>query len=153
MHIYIGKSRQKGHGIGGTIKSGLQSLKPYATEALATLGKHALHSGIQVAGDVLQGRNVSESFRQRGQEMGRGFLGEYGWQPDYPYPQYPYPQYPQYNPQYIPQYAQYTSQNEVKEPRSKKRKAQHKRGRTSKAKVSRREGHRGDRRARDIFDE
>ena len=75
----------------GMFQSGAAIMAPYAKEALSNLGKHALCGGVQVAGDVLQGRNIDESFKQRGKELGQGFLGEYGYQ-DYPTPQdYPPP--------------------------------------------------------------
>ena len=47
-----------------------------------------------MAGDVLQGWNIGESFKQRGKELGQGFLGEYGYQ-DYPTPK-DYPPPPNY---------------------------------------------------------
>ncbi len=158
MYIYIGNRRQRGHGIGAFFKKHASSFAnaaaPYAKEALGDLGKHALRSGIQVIGDVAQGRNVGESFRERGREMGMDFLGNYGYQPNYGYMSTPYGHGYGYG--YQPNY-------EAEEPPRKRsrtgngggestRRAPHKNRRRPKGEVSEGRGSKKSRRRRDIFD-
>lgn len=159
MYIYIGNRRQRGHGIGAFFKKHASSFAnaaaPYAKEALGNLGKHALRSGIQVVGDVAQGRNVGESFRERGREMGMDFLGDYGYQPNYGYMSTPYGHGYGYGYGYQPSY-------EAEEPPRKRRRtensrestrrAPHKNRRRVKGEVSEGRGSKKSRRRRDIFD-
>ena len=51
----------------------VKTVKPNAKDALSKLDKHAVRRGIQVAGDILQGQNVGETFKQQGQKVGQGF--------------------------------------------------------------------------------
>lgn len=187
MHVYIGGRTRylRGHGVGGTFKSyassALRAIKPYAKEAAMNLGRHAIRSGTQVFGDILQGQNVGESLRRRGTEMGWNYLGDYGirrdWAPMYNYGYdaqidpygyggfreyrggYPYTyssdSYTEPPPPPLPSSSSYmepySSSSSYMEPPAKRHKGHHKKGHKQHTTTRRTQGRVRNRRPRDIF--
>jgi hypothetical protein len=58
MPVYSGVLRQKGHGIGNVIGSLFRGIVPF-------LGRAALTTGANVAGDLISGRKFTETMKHR----------------------------------------------------------------------------------------
>jgi hypothetical protein len=68
LPAFAGVRYQRGHGLGsifGNIFSKIRGALPWFFK---TVGKHALKTGVNVATDVLEGRKVVESLKDRGLE-------------------------------------------------------------------------------------
>lgn len=63
--IFIGARNQKGHGIGSVLSGLFRSAAPILKKGLASLGKSALSTGLNIATDVLEGKNAGDAARQR----------------------------------------------------------------------------------------
>ena len=152
MNVYIGRKRQRGHGIGGAIASGLSSIlgeavpivSSLAQGLLGDLGGQAVKSGIGMIGDVLTGHNVGESLKRRGQEFGRG-IGLLPPQPSVQQRSITNQPYPFQHPMVPNSYA-------APPPAKRRRVAANKRSKTTGSKVSKARGSKKSRRSRDIFD-
>ena len=63
-----GPKGQTGHGLGNIFRSLFRFLVPVAKKAVKVVGKQALRSGIDVAGDVVDGQSIKQSLKSRGRE-------------------------------------------------------------------------------------
>jgi hypothetical protein len=68
LPYFAGAHVQRGHGLGGLFKSLGAALLPVLKSGAKFAGKELLSSGGQVISDVLEGRNVMDSLRQRGKQ-------------------------------------------------------------------------------------
>ena len=68
---YKGQSFQKGYGIGGWFKKIFRTVLPLISKGTKTIGKEVLRTGTQIAGDVLEGKDIRESAEVRTKEAGR----------------------------------------------------------------------------------
>ena len=78
MEVYRGTRYQRGAGIGGVIKGLLKLGLPVLKKAATTLGKHVLSTGAdmggRVANDILSGKSIKQSLKQRSLESGKQLL-------------------------------------------------------------------------------
>ena len=78
MEVYRGTRYQRGVGIGGVIKGLLKLGLPIFKKAATSLGKHVLSTGVDVggrfAGDVLKGKSIRQSLKQRSLEGGKQIM-------------------------------------------------------------------------------
>ncbi len=63
---FRGTAYQRGGGFGSLIGGLLKSFLPVAKTIGKTVGKQALRTGVEVAADALSGRNLGQSFEERG---------------------------------------------------------------------------------------
>ena len=76
--VFYGRTDQRGHGIGSLFGSLARSALPFFKSAAGYVGRNLLSTGANVIGDVLQGRNVGEAFKERFTETGRDVLSDVG---------------------------------------------------------------------------
>lgn len=69
--VYAGRRFQRGHGLGSILGSLFKSAAPLLKKGAKALGKEALKTGMHVAADALEGRNVKESLKSRVKDTGR----------------------------------------------------------------------------------
>ena len=65
---FRGGRMQRGYGIGGIFRSLARFAIPLFKQGARTVGKRALQAATEVGQDVLEGRNVSESMKARGNQ-------------------------------------------------------------------------------------
>lgn len=65
MKAFRGPAMQRGYGLGGLFKGLARSFAPVLKRGLITMGKKALKTGVEVLGDVAQGRNLKEALKNR----------------------------------------------------------------------------------------
>ena len=63
---FAGARYQRGHGIGSIFSSIFRGLRSIFPGVLKTVGKHALKTGVNIAGDVLEGRRFQDSIKDHG---------------------------------------------------------------------------------------
>ena len=74
--VFRGAQMQKGHGLGGLfrgiiksaiplLKSGMKAATPMLKKGAKSLGKQMLHSGMNLAGDLLEGKSLKSSANAR----------------------------------------------------------------------------------------
>ena len=64
--IFVGARGQRGHGIRRSLLSGLfRSAFPMIKRGLASFGKHALKTGLEIANDVVEGESIKTSAKKR----------------------------------------------------------------------------------------
>lgn len=70
-HVYIGTPNQRGHGIGSFLGGLFRRVLPLIKKGAKAVGKEALRTGVNVAGDVLE-RNITlkDAVRERVRESG-----------------------------------------------------------------------------------
>jgi hypothetical protein len=66
---FRGARMQRGYGIGGIFKSLARYAIPLFKQGAKVVGKRALQAATEVGQDVLQGKNVRESFKSRGKQV------------------------------------------------------------------------------------
>lgn len=71
LPVFQGARVQKGHGLGNVLGSLFRSAMPLLKKGVKSLGKEALRTGVEIAGDVLDGRSIRESARNRGVAAGK----------------------------------------------------------------------------------
>jgi len=67
---FAGPAYQRGHGIGSLFRGLFRYAMPFIKQGAKALGRQALHTGIQVAGDVLENRPIKESVKARVRQAG-----------------------------------------------------------------------------------
>ena len=65
LPVFQGSRGQRGHGLGSMLSGFFRSAMPMIKRGLATFGKHALKTGLEIAGDVADGRSFKKSARER----------------------------------------------------------------------------------------
>ena len=65
LPVFVGARGQRGHGLGSLLGGLFRSAFPMIKRGLATFGKHALKTGLEIANDVVEGQNIKESARRR----------------------------------------------------------------------------------------
>lgn len=68
LNYFRGRRIQRGYGLGSLFRSFGKSVLPLISKGAKSLGKRLLHTGAQVASDVLGGANVGDSLKIRGKE-------------------------------------------------------------------------------------
>ena len=67
---FAGPAYQRGHGIGSLFRGLFRFAMPLLKQGAKAVGRQALQTGIQVAGDMLENRPIKESLRTRVREAG-----------------------------------------------------------------------------------
>src|SRR4051812_33473332 len=65
LPVFQGPRGQRGNGLGSTLCDLFRSAVPMLKRGLATFGKHALKTGLEIAGDVSEGKSFRDSARER----------------------------------------------------------------------------------------
>jgi len=65
LPVFQGSRGQRGHGMGSMLSGLFRSAVPMLKRGLATFGKHALKSGLEIAGDVADGSSFKDSAKAR----------------------------------------------------------------------------------------
>ena len=65
LPIFVGSRGQRGHGLGSILSGLFRSALPMLRRGLATFGKHALKTGLEIANDVADGESLKESASKR----------------------------------------------------------------------------------------
>ena len=80
--VFKGANYQKGYGFGDVFKRFFKWIVPvikkHAAPVVATVGKEALKSGINIANDALDGKNLVESSKQRIKDGLNNLSDQYG---------------------------------------------------------------------------
>jgi len=75
--IFVGGRSQKGRGLGSLFSSLFRNVIPLLKRGLSAFGKHAIRTGLEVAGDVIKGgQSVRESAMHRIPEGIKNFAME-----------------------------------------------------------------------------
>jgi hypothetical protein len=65
LPVFYGSVHQKGHGIGSLFGGLFRSVFPILKKVAPAIGRKALQTGIQIAGDVARGQSFKESAKTR----------------------------------------------------------------------------------------
>ena len=65
LPVFQGSREQRDHGLGSMLSGLFRSAVPMLKRGLATFGKHALKTGLEIAGDVSEGKSFRDSARDR----------------------------------------------------------------------------------------
>src|SRR6188768_1468366 len=65
MSVFQGYQGQRGHGLGSMLSGLFRSAVPMLKRGLATFGKHALKTGLEIASDVADGSSFKDSAKAR----------------------------------------------------------------------------------------
>src|SRR3954471_9715196 len=65
LPVFQGSRGQRGHGLGSMLSGFFRSAMPMIKRGLTTFGKHALKTGLEIAGDVSEGKSFKDSARER----------------------------------------------------------------------------------------
>ena len=71
LPYFTGARVQRGHGFGSLFSGLLQTVAPLIRRGAVALGKRALTTGAQIAGDVVAGKNVKKAAKRRATAAGR----------------------------------------------------------------------------------
>ena len=74
LPYFAGARIQRGHGFGSLFSGFLRSVAPLIKRGALALGKSALTTGAQIAGDVVAGRNVKKAAKRRATAAGRHLM-------------------------------------------------------------------------------
>ena len=66
--FFQGQMYQRGHGLGNIFRGIFKFLLPLAKSAATSVGKEALHTGVNIVTDSLQGKDIKEAAIRRGRE-------------------------------------------------------------------------------------
>ena len=62
--FYSGVRKQQGYGLGGLLAKLGRFVLPILKPVVKSIGKQAIRSGAQIAGDILDGQNPKQAFKQ-----------------------------------------------------------------------------------------
>ena len=65
LPVFVGSRGQRGHGLGSILSGLFRSALPMIRRGLATFGKHALKTGLEIANDVVAGDTLKDSAKRR----------------------------------------------------------------------------------------
>lgn len=68
LPVFVGSRYQRGGGLGSILGNIGKRVLPFLMKGVKALGKEALRTGVNVASDALEGKNISESIRERAAE-------------------------------------------------------------------------------------
>jgi len=84
LPVIMGYSGQRGHGLGSLLSGLFRRAMPLLKGGLATFGKHALKTGLEIANDVVEGDTLKASAKRRVPEgikqfaRAENFIGQTG---------------------------------------------------------------------------
>ena len=65
MPVFVGRRHQRCHGLRSILGNLFRGVVPFIKRNIGTVGRTLARTGIDVAGDVLRGRNVKEAVKRR----------------------------------------------------------------------------------------
>ena len=74
LPYFTGARVQRGHGFGSLFSGLLRTVAPLIKRGAVALGKRALATGAQIAGDVVAGKNVKKAAKRRATAAGRNLM-------------------------------------------------------------------------------
>ena len=74
LPYFTGVRVQRGHGFGSLFSGLLRTVAPLNRRGAVALGKRALTTGAQIAGDVVAGKNVKKAAKRRATAAGRNLM-------------------------------------------------------------------------------
>ena len=74
MPYFSGTRVQRGHGLGNIFSGLVRAAMPLVKSGMKALGKQGLKTGMQIAGDVLQGRKPRRAASRRTKQAGKQLL-------------------------------------------------------------------------------
>ena len=74
LPYFTGARVQRGHGFGSLFSGLLRTVAPLIKRGAVALGKRALATGAQIAGDVVAGKNVKKAAKRRATTAGRNLM-------------------------------------------------------------------------------
>ena len=74
LPYFTGARVQRGHGFGSLFSGLLRTVAPLIRRGAVALGKRALTTGAQTAGDVVAGKNVKKAAKRRATAAGRNLM-------------------------------------------------------------------------------
>ena len=74
LPYFTGARVQRGHGFGSLFSGLLRTVAPLIRRGAVALGKRALTTGAQIAGDVVAGKNVKKAAKRRATVAGRNLM-------------------------------------------------------------------------------
>lgn len=72
--VYVGTRYQRGHGLGSIFGSLFKSAVPLLKRGAKTLGREALKTGLNIAEDVVAGKNLKQAAKSRLKSTGQNLL-------------------------------------------------------------------------------
>jgi hypothetical protein len=72
--VFAGRIYQRGHGLGSIFGGLFKAAIPLLKKGAKTLGREALKTGLNIAGDVVQGRNIKQAAQSRLKSTGQNLL-------------------------------------------------------------------------------
>ena len=74
LPYFTGARVQRGHGFGSLFSGLLRTVAPLIRRGAVVLGKRALTTGAQIAGDVVAGKNIKKAAQRRATAAGRHLM-------------------------------------------------------------------------------
>ena len=74
LPYFTGARVQRGHGFGSLFSGLLRTVAPLIKRGAVALGKRALATGAQIAGDVVADKNVKKAAKRRAKAAGRNLV-------------------------------------------------------------------------------
>lgn len=74
MAVFRGLQRQRGHGLGNVIRGAAKVLLPLLARHLASFKKEAIHSGVDMAGELMRGENPKKALKSAFKKTVKGTL-------------------------------------------------------------------------------
>ena len=72
--VFAGRIYQRGHGLGSIFGGLFKTALPVLKKGAKTLGREALKMGLNIAGDVVQGRNIKQAAEARLKSTGQNLF-------------------------------------------------------------------------------
>ena len=72
--MFVGKRYQRGHGLGSISEGLFKAAMPLLKKGAKTLERKALKTGLNIVGDVVQGRNIKQAAKSRLKSTGENLL-------------------------------------------------------------------------------
>jgi hypothetical protein len=72
--VFAGRRYQRGHGLGSIFGGLFKAAMPLLKKGAKTLGREVLKTGLDIAGDVVQGRNIKQAAQSRLKSTGQNLF-------------------------------------------------------------------------------
>jgi hypothetical protein len=70
LPVFMGTKLQRGHGIGNLLSGLFRAATPLLKKGAMALGKRALKTGMKIAGDAIQGKNIKQAAKRHLMDTG-----------------------------------------------------------------------------------
>ena len=74
--VYAGSRYQRGHGLGSVFGGLFKAAAPLLKKGAQALGREALKTGLQIAGDVAKGKNLKQAAKSRVKTAGKNMINK-----------------------------------------------------------------------------